>query len=519
MVDLFGSPQKAKISNLVLYDTTLRDGAQTRGLSMSLADKLSISKKLSSFGVHYIEGGWPSSNQRDMEYFEKVKGLSLSAKTAAFGMTAKDPAKDPQVAGLLKAGADVVTVFGKGWELHVKDVLKISNDENLRMISSTVEYLKAHGLTVFFDAEHFFDGYKANPSYALAVMEAASASGADALVMCDSNGGALPWEVAAAVTAVREKLKIKELGIHAHNDTGMAVMNALAAVSCGARQVQGTVNGLGERCGNTDWCEFLPLLGIKLGVKLPVDMKGLYALSRYVERMTGFSLAANKPFIGENAFSHKGGVHIDAMLKNPRAYEHMSPDEVGNATRFSLSEQVGRSGVTEAAGRFGYHIAKGSPEATRLTDMVKENQATTEAEFFLMLEDAAGGKRHPFELLSYETEVSSDGRAKTEVKMKVGGEVLHEISEGVGPVHAMDLAIRKALGKKFSVEGLRLTNYRVRIVNQEKATAASVEVFIEFRTDSETWSASGVSDDIIKASEEALLKGYRYYLLKCGACR
>ncbi|MFH0956791.1 MAG: alpha-isopropylmalate synthase regulatory domain-containing protein, partial [Candidatus Aenigmatarchaeota archaeon] len=374
-----------------------------------------------------------------------------------------------------------------------------------------------HGLTVFFDAEHFFDGYKANPAYALAVMEAASS--ADALVMCDSNGGALPWEVAAAVSAVREKLKTKELGIHAHNDTGMAVMNALAAVSCGARQVQGTVNGLGERCGNTDWCEFLPLLGIKLGVKLPVDMKGLFSLSRYVERMTGFSLAANKPFIGENAFSHKGGVHIDAMLKNPKAYEHMSPDEVGNATRFSLSEQVGRAGVVEAAGRLGYKIGKGSPEAARLTEMVKKNQATTDAEFFLMLEDTVGGRRQPFELLSYETEVSSGGAAKTEIKMKVGSDVLHEISEGVGPVHAMDLAMRKALGKKFPVESLRLTNYRVRIVNQEKATAASVEVFIEFRKDAETWSASGVSDDIIKASEEALLKGYRYYLLRSGACR
>jgi 2-isopropylmalate synthase len=282
--------------------------------------------------------------------------------------------------------------------------------------------------------------------------------------------------------------------------------------------VQGTVNGLGERCGNTDWCEILPLLGIKLGVEVPVDMKGLLSLSMYVERMTGFSLSANKPFVGENAFSHKGGVHIDAMLKNPRAYEHMSPEEVGNATRFSLSEQVGRSGVAEAAARFGYRIAKGSAEATRLTDMVKANQATTEAEFFLMLEDAVGKKRHPFELISYETEVSSDGRAKTEVKMKVGNETLHEISEGVGPVHAMDLAIRKALSKKFSVEKLRLTNYRVRIVNQEKATAASVEVFIEFRTDDETWSASGVSDDIIKASGEALLKGYKYYLLRSGAC-
>jgi 2-isopropylmalate synthase len=343
------------VEKLVLYDTTLRDGAQTRGLNLSLEDKLSISRKLSEFGVHYIEGGWPSSNPRDMNYFREVKSLGLKCKVAAFGMTSRNPARDAKISDLLKTEADVITVFGKSWELHVKDVLGITNEENLRMVSRTVDYIKSHGFKVFFDAEHFLDGYKTNRDYALAVIEAAS--GADALVLADTNGGAMPWEVESAMSDVSALVK-KDIGMHAHNDTGMAVMNTLVAVANGASHVQGTVNGLGERCGNMDWCEFLPLAGLKLGLKLDVNMKRLYRLSRYLERMTGFSLSRNKPFVGLNAFSHKGGVHIDAMMKNPKAYEHMSPQDVGNVTRFSISELVGRSGVIEAARRHGYEIEK-----------------------------------------------------------------------------------------------------------------------------------------------------------------
>ncbi len=499
------------IKNLALFDTTLRDGAQTRGLNLSLDDKLSISKKLSDFGMNYIEGGWPTSNPRDMEYFREVKSLGLKCKIAAFGMTSRNPPNDELISGLVKTEADTIAVFGKAWDLHVRDVLKITNDENLSMIADTIDYLKSHGFEVVFDAEHYLDGHKNNPDYALETLKAAKA--ADCIVIADTNGGALPWEVDDAFVKAKEVVK-NDLGIHAHNDSGFAVMNTLVALANGANHVQGTMNGLGERCGNADWMELLPTLGLKLGIETGVDMKGLKKLSRYIERMTGFSVPRNKPFVGLNAFSHKGGVHIDAMLKNPRTYEHMNPEEIGNSRVYSMSEQVGRSGVVDAAKRHGYALDKESDEVKKLTEMVKERQGATDAEMFLMITKLVDNKKEPFNLLGYETEVSSTGNAKSEVKIVIGDETVHEISEGVGPVHAMDLAMRKALGKKFEMGPVALSNFRVRIVNQEKATAAQVEVFIEFRANGDAWSVSGVSDDIIKASEEALIKGYKYYLLK-----
>jgi 2-isopropylmalate synthase len=506
------SPKTVK--RLVLYDTTLRDGAQTRGLKFSLEDKLAISRKLSDFGFHYIEAGWPSSNPVDRQYFEEVRGLGLKAKTAAFGMTSRRPEKDSRIDDLVRTQADVVTIFGKTWDLHVKDVLKISPGQNLSMISGTIDYLKSQGLRVFFDAEHFFDGYKANPDYALAALDAAK--GAETLVLCDTNGGTMPWEVEAIVQDVRKRSGT-ELGLHMHNDTGMAVMSTLSAMKNGVAHVQGTVNGLGERCGNLDWCEFLPVAGIKLGLQPGVEMKDLVRLSRYIVRMTGFSLARNKPFVGTNAFSHKGGVHIDAMLKTPRAYEHMNPEDVGNTRLFSLSEQAGRAGVIDAARRHGYRLAKEQPAVREIMGEMNRGGVTTDAELFLLLSEKIDGKKGLFDLVSYETGVSSGGDAKTEVKVRINGETFHEIAEGVGPVHSLDVALRKALSKKFNAEKLQLTNYRVRILNQEKATAAIVEVFIEFKAGGSTWSTSGASDDIMKASKDALIKGYNYYLLKnCG---
>ncbi|MBN1896476.1 MAG: citramalate synthase [Candidatus Aenigmarchaeota archaeon] len=507
----FISPKNAK--KLILYDTTLRDGAQTHGLKFSLDDKLSISGKLSDFGFDYIEAGWPSSNPRDKKYFENVKGMGLKAKSAVFGMTSPSPGKDKKIDDLLKTEADVITVFGKSWDLHVKDVLRMSPDKNLRMVSDTIEYLKSHDFRVFFDAEHFFDGYKANPDYALKVLDAAKS--AEALVLCDTNGGSMPWEIEKISCAVSKAVS-SEIGVHMHNDTGMAVMNTLSAMRNSAFHVQGTMNGLGERCGNMDWCEFLPLTGIKLGMKLDIDMKKLFSLSRYIVRMTGFSLAKNKPFIGANAFSHKGGVHIDAMLKNSRAYEHMNPDDVGNSRLFSLSEQSGRSGIVDAAGRHGYSLGKNDPLIIEMMEVMNRGEVTTDAELFLMLSEKINRKKDAFSLVSYETAVSSKGVAKTEVKVSVGNDTFHEIAEGVGPVHSLDVALRKALSKKFSVDNLKLTNYRVRIINQDKATAAIVEVFIEFRAGDKSWSTSGASDDIIKASRDALIKGYNYYLLKNG---
>ncbi len=507
----FISPKS--VGNPVLYDTTLRDGAQTRGLRFSLDDKLSISKKLSDFGFHYIEAGWPSSNPVDRKYFEEVRGLDLKAKTAVFGMTSINPGKDSNIDDLLKTEADVITIFGKTWDMHVKDVLKVSPENNLKMISDTIDHLKSHGFMVFFDAEHFFDGYTSNPDYALNVLDAAKA--ADTLVLCDTNGGTMPWEVDSITKNVVSKFR-NDIGVHMHNDTGMAVVSSVLALKSGVSHVQGTVNGLGERCGNMDWCEFLPLAGIKLGINLGIDMKGLLNLSRYVVRMTGFNLAKNKPFVGTNAFSHKGGVHIDAMLKNPKAYEHMNPDDIGNTRLFSLSEQAGRAGVVDAAKRHGYELDKEHPAVREVMDIMNKGLVTTDAELFLLLSEKIEGKKELFDVISYETGVSSNVDAKTEVKVSVEGETFHEIAEGVGPVHSLDIALRKALSKKFDVENLKLTNYRVRILNQDKATAAIVEVFIEFKADGKTWSTSSASDDIIKASKDALIKGYNYYLLKNG---
>jgi len=495
----------------VLYDTTLRDGAQTEGVNFSLEDKLAIAKRLSDFGFSYVEGGWPGSNPRDMQFFSDVKKLGLRSRIAAFGMTSPRPESDENVKNLAGSGAAAITIFGKAWDLHVRDVLKMSLDENVTMIKKTIDYLKSGGADVFFDAEHLFDGYKSDPDYALKVLDAAS--GAEVLVLCDTNGGAMPWEVDEITRAVAGRFK-KPLGIHAHNDSGMAVMNSLTAMKNGIVHVQGTVNGLGERCGNMDWTEFLPVASAKLGMKLDVDMKGLSQLSKYIERMTGFSVARNKPFVGENAFRHKAGVHIDAVLKTPKAYEHVEPSYVGNTRSFSLSEQVGRAGVLRVARQYGYRIDKSHPVVAEAMRQIKEKQNFTDSELYLLLAKSLDKKQDPFELLDYETEISSAGKAKTEIKIRIGKEVFHEISDGVGPVHSLDLALRKALGRKYNVEKLQLTNYRVRILNQEKATAASVEVFIEFRANGDTWSTSGVSDDLIKASEEALIKGYRYYLVK-----
>lgn len=501
----------AEEKKLLLYDTTLRDGAQTEGVTFSLQDKLSIAKKLSEFGIHYIEGGWPSSNPRDEKFFSEIKGMGLKAKICAFGMTAKVPGKDRNIDGLLKTDADVITIFGKSWDLHAKDVLKVTLPENLKMVTDTVEYLKSHGFTVFFDAEHFFDGYKANPDYALGVMDAAKE--AETLVLCDTNGGTMPWEVDAITGEVRKRFK-NPLGIHVHNDSGMALTSTIVAVLKGVTQVQGTINGLGERCGNLDLCEFLPVSEVKMGLKTGVDLKNLSSISRYVERMTGFSTEKNKPFVGENAFFHKGGVHIDAVLKNPKAYEHMSPELVGNTRSFSLSEQVGRAGIVNAAKSHGFMLDKSHPAVMEAMEFVKEKQTFSEAGLYVFLSKKLKGAKEPFRLLGYETKVSNDRRATTAIKVAIGNETVSETAEGVGPVHSFDVALRKALGRRFSVENVKLSNFRVRILNQEKATAASVEVFIEFRSNGDSWSMTGVSEDIIKASEEALIKGYEYYLIK-----
>ncbi len=502
-----------KCANIQTYDTTLRDGAQTAGVTLSLGDKLAIARRLSLFGFDFIEGGWPSSNPRDKRFFQEVMKMGLRAKVAAFGMTSSDPGKDRNIDGLLKTGADVLTIVGKCWDLHVRDVLRVSLEENLGMIEDTIKFLKDGGCSVFFDAEHFFDGYCADREYALKALRAGSA--ADMIILCDTNGGSLPNEIGKAAEDAAKAVKAP-LGIHAHNDSGMALANSLRAVRSGCVQVQGTVNGMGERCGNLDWCEFRPVAKAKIGLKIDVDLKKISSISRYVERMTGFCVPKSKPFVGENAFVHKGGIHIDAVLKNPRAYEHMPPELVGNSRSFRMSEQVGRAGIVKSARQHGYELDKDHPAVSEAFARVKEDQRMTDAELFLLLAKRVDGRPDPFALVDYDTHVRRSGKAKTEIKVKAGQDTMHEIAEGVGPVHSFDLALRKALGKRFDVGQVKLSNFRVRILNQEKATAASVEVFIEFRANGDSWSMTGTSDDVIRASEEALINGYKYYLLKSG---
>ncbi|MEA1993751.1 MAG: citramalate synthase [Euryarchaeota archaeon] len=497
-----------------MYDTTLRDGAQTHDVTFSLEDKIAISERLLEYGFDSVEGGWPSSNPRDTEFFSEAKERGFNEKVAAFGMTSPAPGKDKKIDELIDTDAGVLTIFGKSWDLHVRDILHFSPERNLEMIAETVDYLKSYGFTVVYDAEHFFDGYKSDPSYAFKTLR--SASNADTIVLCDTNGGTMPWEIERMVQEVYRRIK-NPLGIHAHNDSGMALINSITAIKNGVTHVQGTMNGLGERCGNLDWCEFLPILSVKLGVAIQMDISELSRLSTYVERMTGTMLPKNKPFVGEDAFSHKGGVHIDAAIKNADAYEHITPDAVGNKRMFVLSEQVGRAGIVKVARGHGYDLDKDHPLVLEIVKKIKQKQSFTDAELFLLLAKELAEKGEPFELLEYETKVNSIGNAKTETKVRIGEDILHEIAEGVGPVHSLDMALRKALEKFYAIDRVHLSNLNVRIINQNKATAAKVEVFIEFRANGEAWSTSNVSNDIIKASKNALINGYKYHLLKTNA--
>ena len=393
----------------------------------------------------------------------------------------------------------------------MREVLRIELERNLEMIRETIGFLKSLGFEVHFDAEHFFDGYKSNKDYALKTLKAAGK--ADVIILCDTNGGTMPWEISGIMKDVRGRID-NMLGIHAHNDSGMAVINSIVALGCGVRHLQGTFNGLGERCGNMDWCEMLPILSEKIGMKLKQDISKLYRLSKYIERITGFNLAKNKPFVGENAFSHKGGIHIDAMIKNSSTYEHIDPAVVGNTRNFLLSEQVGRAGIVEAARRHGFRFKKEDPVVMDIYREIKDIQNFTDAELYLAIVKRVKETSEPFKVVSYDTEIKSDRGCKTDVKILIDREEFHEISEGVGPVHSFDMALRKGISKRYDIEGVKLSNFRVRILDSHKATAAKVEVYIEFVCNGMRWSTRGVSDDIIRASEEALVKGYKYYLLK-----
>lgn len=493
-----------------------------------MEDKLRIAKKLDDLGVHYIEGGWPGSNPKDIEFFKKVKGLGIKAKVAAFGSTrraGKKAEEDPNIKALLEAGTQTVCIFGKSWDLHVKDALKVSLEENLDMIEDSIRYLKSMGLEVVYDAEHFFDAYKNNPTYAIETLDRAQEAGSDCIVLCDTNGGTIPSEAQEIIADVQEQISTP-LGIHAHNDADMAVANSIVAVRMGIVHVQGTINGFGERCGNANLCSIIPNLKIKLGVDCVTDeqLRKLTAVSRFVSEIANIRPQYNMPYVGGSAFAHKGGIHVDAVLKKPETYEHIVPELVGNARRLLISELAGRSAILVKAEEYGLNLKKDTPETRKILAMLKEmeNQGYqfegAEASFELLMKKALGTYKSFFQLEGFR--VTVDARddeliAEATVKVKVDGKEEHTAAEGNGPVNALDNALRKALEKFYPVlKEVRLADYKVRVLEERRGTAAKVRVLIQSSDDKSSWGTVGVSENIIEASWIALADSIDYKLLK-----
>jgi 2-isopropylmalate synthase len=516
-----------------VLDTTLRDGAQTSGVTFTLQDKLSVTKRLDELGVTYIEGGWPGSNPKDINYFKEVKRLKLrQSEVVAFGSTRKGNVsceKDSNLQALLDSDVKTAVIFGKTWKLHVARVLKISDEENLDCIAESISYLKRNGLEVIFDAEHFFDGYKDDREYALKVLSTAEAAGSKTVVLCDTNGGTLTHEVASIVQSAASVLS-KPFGIHTHNDSGVAVANTLVAVVNGARHVQGTINGLGERCGNADLVQVIPGLEIKLGLKALEGRDGeglklLSSVSDYVCDVLNMPINPYKPYVGSKAFAHKGGVHVDAMVKENRAYEHMDPSLVGNRRQLLVSELAGRAAVINEALRLGLKLQKQHESVSKTLDQIKELESrgqfleSADASVHMMLYRNLGITTSFFELLHWATIANKENVDRTEGQVIVssGGEIAYAQATGVGPVHALDLSLRKALVSKFpSLSKTTLTNYKVTVVDSGRGTASMVRVLIEFGNGGKRWATTAASDNILDASAQALTEGYNYSLLLDG---
>lgn len=524
-----------RMSRIQIYDTTLRDGAQSEGVSLSVEDKLKIAQRLDQAGIDYIEGGWPFSNPKDIEFFERVRSLPLKhAKVAAFGSTRRGNTRaedDANLLALVNSQTSVVTIFGKSWDMHVTDALRVSLEENIEMISDSVRFLKSKGREVVYDAEHFFDGYKNNPDYAVKSIVAAAEAGADFIVLCDTNGGSIPTEVAEIMGVVRSAVSTP-IGIHAHNDSELAVANSIVAVQNSAVHVQGTINGYGERCGNANLCSIIPTLQLKLGYECipPDSVEELTSLSNYVDEIANVVPNDRQPFVGRSAFAHKAGVHVDAMMKQPLTYEHIKPEAVGNVRRVLVSELAGASSIVHKAERYGVDLTKKSPETreilTRIVEL--ENQGYSfegaEASFELLLEKAVGSYRKLFDLKSFRVIVeqrASDDMPITEATMRlaVNGEERLTVAEGDGPVHALDNALRKALEEFYpeELQRIKLTDFKVRVLNAREATAAGVRAVVESSDGSSLWSTVGVSTNIIEASWHALVDSVEYGLLKLGA--
>ncbi|MFQ5610679.1 MAG: citramalate synthase [Anaerolineae bacterium] len=515
------------MATVLLYDTTLRDGTQRENFSLSCDDKLKIAAKLDELGIHYIEGGWPGSNPKDAEFFLRVKALELrQAKICAFGSTRYKNTTcedDANIRALVEAETPVVTLVGKSWDLHATQVLETTLAENVAMIGESTAYFKTMGKEVIYDAEHFFDGFKANPDYALQTVQAAADNGADCIVLCDTNGGTLPWEIEDIVRRVAARVSAP-LGIHTHDDGGCGVANSLMAIRAGCVHVQGTINGYGERVANANLCSIIPDLQLKMGYRCVSEeqLRGLTELSRYVAEVANLAHDDHLPFVGRSAFAHKGGIHVAAILKTEESYQHIDPALVGNEKRAVVSELSGRGNILYLAEEHGLEADKAQAKAVLQQIKELENRGYTfeaaEASVDMMLRRAANGYTPPFELIDFMVVVEHrEGRglfSEATVKVRIGDRVLHTAAEGNGPVNALNLALRKALYDNYpNLKEVHLTDYKVRILNSEVGTAATTRVLIDFQRGHERWTTVGASPNIIEASWRALFDSMEYALL------
>jgi 2-isopropylmalate synthase len=514
---------------LEIYDTTLRDGSQQEGISLTVNDKLRVARLIDELGVAFIEGGWPGANQKDTEFFARARTeLDLvNATLTAFGSTRRprgDVATDPQLRALLDAETEFICLVGKTWDYHVIEALRADLDEGRRMVAESIEFLKSHGRRVFFDAEHFFDGYRANPDYALSVLQAAHDAGAERLILCDTNGGTLPWETVAAIEKLKGTLPESLVGVHFHDDVGTAVASSLSAVGAGVTQIQGCINGYGERTGNANLSTLIPDLEVKMGRKaITGDLELITSISHHIAEIVNITLDPHRPYVGSSAFTHKAGLHTSALARRSDAYEHEDPAQVGNRTRMVVSELAGKASVLSKADDLG--LAVDDELAAKVIERVKELEhqgyhfEAADGSFELLVRDVTGWVNPYFELESFrvQSERRSDESIVSEatVRLRVRGERRVSVGEGVGPVHALDMALRGALRDDFpGVSDLRLTDYRVRVLDSKDGTSARVRVLLETSDHESSWGTIGVHENVIEASWEALADGIILGLLR-----
>ena len=524
---------------ILLYDTTLRDGTQGENVTFSADEKLNIAMRLDDIGIHYVEGGWPGSNPRDVAFFNLAKRVNFKhARLAAFGSTRKPgirPDQDNNLNALLQAETSAVTVFGKSWDLHVEKIMNNTLPENLAMINDSVSFLKQHGREIIYDAEHFFDGYKHNRDYTLQTLAAALDGGADFIVLCDTNGGTLPFELESIMAEVQQQLNSigngapqggsVQLGIHSHNDCGMAVANSITAVQNGALMVHGTINGYGERCGNADLTSIIPILSIKMERQCVTheNLEKIKSLSRYVSETANLVPLNSRPFVGKSAFAHKGGIHVSAIMKTPRAYEHMDPAMVGNSRRVLVSDLSGKSNVEYKAKELGVEIGKNGLDSRQIASEIKQMEQegyqfdSADGTFKILLEKFTDQFKPHFALESFRITIEKDKdqpcSARATIKISVGDREEITAAEGYGPVSALDNALRKALDKFYpDLDTMRLVDFKVRVIDGTRGTDAKVRVLIESRDQNEIWSTVGVSEDIIEASWQALADSFQFKL-------